>query len=260
MTDSSKQEAPSALFRHWGGDGVPHVLGLHGFGGAAEAFRAFARDLSRTSFWTGDLWGHRGRAWPERVLDFDSALLALTEQLELVPSPRYLVGYSMGGRMGLAVWARNPSLFVGATLIGVHPGLSSTEERDARRALDLERAERLRRIGVAKFFAEWDRSPLFQGRPAEAQPWRESHDLGLARAFEVFGLSEQPDLSAALAERVDEGRALLVVGDQDEKFRRLLAPWRPRTLPGSHDLLATCPGPLARAVLEHRSSVATRER
>ena len=45
----------------------------------------------------------------------------------------YLCGYSLGARVALGLLARHAHRFAGATLIGVHPGLSSPDERAAER-------------------------------------------------------------------------------------------------------------------------------
>jgi len=53
------------------------------------------------------------------------------------PEP-YLVGYSMGGRLALHSLIAQPKLWKGATIISAHPGLSTEEERVARRRKDAE--------------------------------------------------------------------------------------------------------------------------
>jgi len=237
-------------------------VGLHGFGSAAAAFDLVAQRLSGTvALWSADGFGHRGVPWPADVVDFNSGVRALIERIAHVPAPRYLLGYSMGGRLGLAAWAQRPTLFEGATLIGVHPGLITSSERAGRERLDRERALRLQQLGTADFFREWDALPLFEGRGSDDFPWRDEHDASaLARAFELWSLAHQPDLRPTLTDRWRRGIAQLLVGQRDEKFKRLLAPWSPQILPGTHDLLTASPDLVARAVRQHRSRLASPER
>lgn len=236
-------------------------MALHGFGGAAAAFEDIARALKDVAaLWATDGFGHRGTPWPDQVHGFASGLDALRARILEVPAPRYLLGYSLGARIGFAAWAEDRSLFAGATLVGIHPGLGSEAERGARLQLDAERAAALRARGVDAFFRTWDASPLFAGRDPRRLSWRNDHDSeALARAFEVWSLGRQPDLRSDLDELSADGRVQLLVGDRDEKFRRLLAPWRPRVLPGSHDLVTGSPDRVARAVRTHRSTLASRE-
>lgn len=260
MAEGPKSESPSVRFEQISGSGPINLVGLHGFGGASDAFAEVASRLPEVASWSADLFGHRRQPWPDEVTDFASAVDRIASAIDAVPGPRYLVGYSMGGRLGLAAWARSPERFVGGTLVGAHPGLRTQAQRAERRALDRERAQRLRAVGVSAFFEDWDRSPLFSGRRAASQPWRSEHTLDLARAFETLSLAGQPDLGSFLEGMVTRGRARVVVGERDEKFRRLLARWHPGVLPGGHDLLTESPHLLARAVREHLRTAAIRER
>ena len=257
-----KHEAPSGSFAPRvlnAPRSGPAIVALHGFGGSALAFDRIARALTNVAaLWSADGFGHRGVPWPDHVHDFVSGLRAVRALIRDVPAPRYLLGYSMGARIGLSAWAEEPSLFVGATLIGVHPGFDSETERAARRRLDAERSAALRARGIDAFFAAWDRNPLFVGRDTRHMTWRDDHDPeALARALEIWSLGHQPDLRPELGGMCAAHRAQLLVGLGDEKFRRLLAPWRPRTLPGSHDLVTASPDRVARAVQTHRSMLAS---
>jgi len=262
MTERSKPEPTSDEFAVVAGAGDLNLVGLHGFGGAADAFRAVAHYLApHGRLWSADLFGHRGTPWPEAARDFASSVACLAARIRAIPPPRYLLGYSMGARLGLSAWGDDDDLFIGATLVGVHPGLSTADDREARRALDRERASRLRARGVEEFFEAWDRDPMFVGRSPQAQPWRPEHDVeGLARALTTWSLGRQPDWRLRIDRLSSENRLLLVVGEADWKFRRRLAQWDPRLLPGGHDLPSQAPRHLAEAVVEHLRTKAIRER
>ncbi len=240
-----------------GTQGDWQLLLLHGFGGSSEVFEPFVADLpSHLGVWSTDLFGHGRTGWPGPNSAFDDLADDLNRAARMVPEPRYLVGYSLGARLGLATWNAHPDLFRGASLVGVHPGLRDAE-RSARQALDDERRARLLELGKRRFFDEWDQSPLFSDR-TEDVPGRRRHDTSsLARALSDLSLARQPNLRSFVSRTVRARTLQLVVGEKDEKFRRLLAEWEPRVLPGSHDVVTRAPAHLARAVYEHLGSLAS---
>jgi 2-succinyl-6-hydroxy-2,4-cyclohexadiene-1-carboxylate synthase len=118
-------------------------------------------------------------------------------------------------------------MFDGAVLIGLHPGLDATTDRDERRALDAGRARLLRGEGLAAFMEAWEALPLFASQRdlpanllAEQREWRLAHDPdGLARSLEVLGLAEMPNYRAAMASL--EIPITLMTGSLDVKFSKM---------------------------------------
>ena len=275
------------------GEGTGVWVGLHGWGQSREVFAALPVPAGST-LWAGDLFGHGGTPLPlnfdlaadalaEAVaaLPGPSAATGLSKDPEVGagadasgrPAPQdpslcdarapseepgasgpYVVAYSWGARLALAAWARHPSLWRGATLVGVHPGLRHEAERTARRAHDRQRAERLVRLGAARFFEDWDRQPLFAGRTRSPSGRDRHRTPDLAAAMVRLGLGEMPDLGALLSARVNDGTAQVVVGEHDTKFRRILTPFSPRVVPGcAHDVLSTAPERLGALAATHAS-------
>ncbi len=221
------------------GDARPPLLLLHGFAGSPGSWRAVAErlDPARRALALA-LPGHD----PARPLPpgggFLDAARALGDELVAASAgmpgeatgeagPWHLAGYSMGARVGLALLLLRPELFCGASLVGLHPGLPTEEERAARRAEDRAWIDLLRREGARAFAAAWEARPLFASQaaaPLEARDaqraTRRAHDPEqLARALETFGLGTMPDLRPRLA-----GLRLpvtLLVGARDEKFSAL---------------------------------------
>jgi 2-succinyl-6-hydroxy-2,4-cyclohexadiene-1-carboxylate synthase len=194
--------------------------------------------------WTPDLVGHRTTPWPSPTLGFDAIADRLAQAVLQIAEPRLLLGYSMGGRLGLRAWSRHPELFGAAVLIGVHPGLTEVSRRRERAHEDLRRARRLRRLGVERFFTEWDAQPLF-GRRA---PRRRDHHRAdaLASALVGLGLGAMPSCWNYVRSRCAEGRLVVVVGEHDQKFRRLWGALNPVVAPGAHhDVVSDAPEWLA---------------
>jgi 2-succinyl-6-hydroxy-2,4-cyclohexadiene-1-carboxylate synthase len=137
--------------------------------------------------------------------------------------PADWVGYSMGGRLALHVALAYPQRVRRLVLLGAHPGIEGDTERAARRAADEALAERLERIGVDAFLAEWLAQPLFAGL-ADPGP-RQRDPQVLAACLRRLGTGAQEPLWGRLGELA--GPVLVLAGERDEKYvalgRRLAA-------------------------------------
>ncbi|MEW6338806.1 MAG: alpha/beta fold hydrolase [Acidobacteriota bacterium] len=207
----------------------PPLLLLHGFAGAPAAWDAVAEAIGERALLAAPwLPGHDPLPGWFGGGSFEDAADAVARALpEIRPGPWHLAGYSLGGRVALAMVARHPASFASVCLIGASAGLRTEEERRARRESDARWVEILRARGLHGFLETWEAQPLFAGQRAlppallDAQrSWREGLDAeGLARSLEWLGLGEMPDLWPALAEvRVP---VLLVAGARDGKFASL---------------------------------------
>jgi len=142
----------------------------------------------------------------------------------LVPGPHALAGYSMGGRLALALALRRPERVRRLVLVSASPGLSDEEERAARRAADGALAKRIEAVGVETFAREWAAQPLFAGQAPEVAAL--AHEDRLRRtaaehAAQLRGLGTgvMPPLWDRLGELAMP--VTLVVGERDAKFRAL---------------------------------------
>jgi 2-succinyl-6-hydroxy-2,4-cyclohexadiene-1-carboxylate synthase len=124
---------------------------------------------------------------------------------------------------------RSPELFSDVTLIGVHPGLSSSKERAERLQSDEQWSDLLIKHGIAEFEAKWSALPLFETQtalsPREQGALREirlSHtSAGLAHAFRSLGLGAMPNFWPDLPHI--RTQLNWIVGERDEKFVALAA-------------------------------------
>jgi len=201
---------------------------LHGFTGSPQSYSRIVRHLGvEQRPLVPALTGH-GDGWLGRAADsFEGEVSRLLALLADVERPRFLCGYSLGARVALGMLSRAPSMFDGAVLIGLHPGLDAASARDERRALDAGRARLLREDGLAAFMKAWEALPLFATQRAlppnllaEQRECRLAHDPeGLARSLEVLGLAEMPNYRAAMASL--EVPITLITGSLDIKFSKM---------------------------------------
>lgn len=236
----------------FGSAGEPRCLLLHGFTGTGVDWAHWRPDMP--SALAIDLPGHGGS--PQPAGSFSSEVARLLAALP--PSIDCLIGYSLGGRIGLSLLAAAPARFRSAIILSAHPGLVDAAHRSARRTADRHWIELLRERGIAAFTAVWEQQPLFASQrqlPAsllDAQRRRRlAQDAeGLARSLEVFGLAEMPATWDALTRW--RGRLDWIVGGEDARFRTIaeqVLARRPDTrvhlLPGiGHNPLLEAPEPL----------------
>jgi 2-succinyl-6-hydroxy-2,4-cyclohexadiene-1-carboxylate synthase len=207
---------------------------LHGFTGAPASFdelvallraRASGLRVQRPA-----ILGHGASALGTET--FEDELGRLAADIRTAGfAGAHLCGYSLGARLALGLIAREPGLFSGATLIGVHPGLTSASEREERRLSDERWCRLLEEQGLEAFVRAWEDQPTFASQSSLGEPraraalarqraLRGSQDAReLARSLRVLGLAEMPDYGPAL--HAVTIPLTLVVGTQDAKFLAL---------------------------------------
>lgn len=139
----------------------------------------------------------------------------------LAPEAFTLCGYSMGGRLALALALRIPERVGRLVLVSASPGLADAGERATRRTADEALADRIEAIGAEAFAREWAAQPLFAGQPPAVAA--AAHEDRLRRsaaehAAQLRGLGT--GAMPSLWERLGEPRmpVTLIVGEQDMKF------------------------------------------
>jgi 2-succinyl-6-hydroxy-2,4-cyclohexadiene-1-carboxylate synthase len=142
----------------------------------------------------------------------------------LAPERFTLCGYSMGGRVAMALAMRVPERVERLVLISASPGLANDGERAARRGADEALAERIEAIGVAAFARAWATQPLFAGQSREVAA--AAHADRLRRSAEHhaaqlrgLGTGVMPPLWERLGELTMPVSVL--VGERDRKFRAI---------------------------------------
>lgn len=198
---------------------------LHGFTGAPASFEALQPLLPGPSHALPVL-GH-GAPGPSAVSFVDEVdrLAAAIAEASVPPHPpRWVVGYSLGGRLALGLACRHPRLLAGVVAVGAHPGLADPLLREERRASDEALAQGILTDGVPGFVDRWQGLPLFASQRALPAPLlagqrrlRLSHSAsGLAWSLRVLGLGAMRDLRPGLARTTVPVH--LVTGARDGKF------------------------------------------
>jgi 2-succinyl-6-hydroxy-2,4-cyclohexadiene-1-carboxylate synthase len=197
------------------------VVLVHGFTQTGRSWAAVSDALAADhEVVLLDAPGHGGSASVEAGLEDGADVLA-----EAVGGgPATWVGYSMGGRWCLHVALRHPERVAGLVLLGATPGIEDPDERAARRARDLETADRVAALGVPAFLDEWLAQPLFAGLTvdeASLEDRRRNTVAGLRSSLERAGTGSQAPLWARLPELTMP--VLALAGERDERYAELAA-------------------------------------
>jgi len=145
-----------------------------------------------------------------------------------LPAQFYLFGYSMGGRISLALaeWLeqKQPGRLKGLILEAAHPGLSGEAERIARFKNDNEWAQRFRTESMPVVLTDWYAQSMFSdASERQRAQWVQAKSLLSAEAMGElllhYSLAEQPDFREFLKQTPLPVR--YIVGDCDLKFASL---------------------------------------
>lgn len=185
------------------GAGPPLVL-LHGFTGSTASWASHVDEFARRFFTVSvDLLGHGLSDSPDDPARYGIAhcvedVLGVMDGLGIRRAG--VLGYSMGGRIALALAIAAPERVAVLIVESASPGLRGGEARRARAAQDSEMAEAILRDGVLAFVDRWERHPLFasQARLPEAERAAlrdqrlQNNPVGLANSLRGVGQGAQP--------------------------------------------------------------------
>jgi 2-succinyl-6-hydroxy-2,4-cyclohexadiene-1-carboxylate synthase len=208
---------------------------LHGFLGRPAAWDEVRARLGERDAAVPELPGHGPAPFVPETGSFADAIDAFAARLPA--GPWVLAGYSMGGRIAVALAARHPRRVRGLLLVGADVGLESDAARADRERWDEAQAQALEREGLDGFTRAWEALPLFAsqlGVSCEAltrqRSWRLQHEApALAWAMRTLGLANMPAYRGALVSL--DAPVRFLTGALDSKFTGLareLAPRLPR--------------------------------
>jgi len=137
--------------------------------------------------------------------------------------PARYVGYSMGGRLCLALAVERPDLVQSLVLVSSAPGIADAREREQRRATDEQLAHDVERDGLDVFLDRWLAQPLFESLPRDAaglDARRRGNSVErVTHQLRALGQGAQPPYWDRLGGL--EMPVLLVTGAYDRKYRDL---------------------------------------
>lgn len=210
----------------------PLLVLLHGFMGNSQDWNGLIATLREDYFCvTVDLPGHgRSVHWGHHTTwDFPTVGRALVATIGpfLHTRQKFLLGYSMGGRLALYLAIHHPGLFDGVVLASASPGLATAAQRTARTRQDEQLAQRLESQNFPRFLYDWYQIPLFQSLRRHSAfddvlaRRRQNHPPALAKALREMGTGHQPSLWHKLSEM--NFPLHLVIGEKDAKFGAIAA-------------------------------------
>jgi 2-succinyl-6-hydroxy-2,4-cyclohexadiene-1-carboxylate synthase len=209
-----------------GNPSLPRILFLHGFLGSGSDWLPVTRELQNDyCCMMVDLPAHgsanllQTQPPDDFFIQTVDALAALLRQSASPPCS--LVGYSMGGRIALALLLRHAELFSKAVIISASPGLKTEKERIDREEHDEKVARKIER-NFDGFIEAWYEQPLFatlKSHPIfkEIESERKINDpQNLALALRLLGTGQQPSLWEAL--KNNRVPVSFFAGEKDERY------------------------------------------
>lgn len=188
---------------------TPGLICLHGFLGLPHDWMPVLGQSNEKRIYP-NLW----RDFP--IQTFDAWAAAFNSWAAKCPSPKILVGYSLGGRLAMHALRQDPAQWAGAVLISANLGLVSAEQKAARLKADLEWAEKMGNAPWEVVMEQWNAQPIFQD--GENFPVRNEKDFdrsALVEGMKKWSVAAQEDLQNTLF--CLKMPVLWLVGSKDER-------------------------------------------
>ncbi|WP_078544373.1 2-succinyl-6-hydroxy-2,4-cyclohexadiene-1-carboxylate synthase [Litchfieldia alkalitelluris] len=209
------------------GQGSP-LLFLHGFTGSTDNWlEPISSLISQYRCILIDLIGHGKSDSPEGIQNYTfdylmKDVLLILDKLEI--DKVGLIGYSMGGRLALALAIEFPERFTHLVLESSSPGLNEETDRQERMLTDESLASFIEEEGIKKFVTYWENIPLFasqQNMPDSKKVYLHNQRLnnnpmGLANSLKGMGTGVQLPYWGSLHKL--NMPVLLLCGELDDKF------------------------------------------
>lgn len=165
----------------------------------------------------------------EGALNFHELSQWIYDRAVRLPEPRILVGYSLGGRIGLYHLlkhsVKHSELWSKAVIISAHPGLTDESEKQRRLESDVQWAKRFSEETLAEdkwsqLLLDWNNQPTFKGGLCEpSRPLGTYSRTALSSALKNLSLGRQANF------RVELNKLNVplswVTGANDSKFSTL---------------------------------------
>lgn len=255
------------------GSGDPVVI-IHGFTGSGAAMAPLIDRLNGWRRIAVDLPGHGRSPAPADLTPYGVEAMAKSVAglaAAAADGPCHVIGYSMGGRIALALAVAHPHECRSLTLISTTAGIDDQAERSRRRQADEALADRISQHGLEQFVDNWMAAPMWdtlRARLSETE-WeasmrqrRSCDPVGLANSLRAGGTGSMTPLWDCLT--AIEVPTLIVCGELDAKFvelgrqmNDLLPNSELAVMPGvGHAVHLEAPDSCARAIAKHLAASA----
>ncbi len=205
-----------------------NLILLHGFLGSGHVFDKMIERLREScNPVTIDLLGHgkTDAASSPKRLETQKQIEDLALIIQKVSNESvYLYGYSMGGRLALQLAQSKSKLLKGLILESTNPGLKDKQERDERKQLDEQRANKIEK-NFDTFLDEWKNLPLFKSDICSVEGLKQYYEIQqkqkpqqMAYSLQGFGTGQMP----AVALDAIKMSVLLLAGEKDEKYVKIM--------------------------------------
>jgi 2-succinyl-6-hydroxy-2,4-cyclohexadiene-1-carboxylate synthase len=204
----------------------PALVFIHGFLGSLHDWGSLPHRIDPERWYTLlELPGHGDEADAEpEAFEPEACVSNLLAQIHSAAIDRFVVvGYSMGGRLGLQLALAAGPQCVGAVIESASPGVADEADRAARRAHDEAWAQRFEAGPMEKVVADWYEQPVFASLGQQPELKKEliarrarNSGPGVARALRGLGAGVVPsawDRLGGLACPV-----LFIAGGEDRKY------------------------------------------
>lgn len=164
---------------------------------------------------------HKENLWETKQTDFWSWATAFCNDVSNYSSEdkHHLIGYSLGGRLGMHALLHKPELWQSAMTIASDTGLSNTAAREKQLAWDRTWGKRFLTENWESLLTEWNQLGVFQGFENPNSPQeRDFSREAIAACFENFSKGNQDDLLPML-KGLKTPNILYVTGSVDTKYR-----------------------------------------
>lgn len=211
------------------------IVFLHGFLGTSEDWVPIMSAMSASSRCIAiDLPGHgcsKMHTNADVAQGFDISMKVVTDMIQklwllLTNKKVTVVGYSMGARITLYMALKCNNTVKGVVMISGSPGLNEEVKRTVRCVKDDSLACALISYGLDLFIETWYSGDMWESLRSHPQfdkivAGRSKHDdvAALAKALSGLSTGRQPSLWEDLKHA--KSRFLLIVGERDEKFKKI---------------------------------------
>lgn len=181
------------------------ILGLHGFLGKPEDWNSFSKITTPVPL------SHEHLPLHEWASNFNKNLNHSSNHV--------LVGYSLGGRLGMHLLVDSPQLWSGAILISAHPGLCNIEEKKEKLASDKIWSQKFLSAPWNSLIDEWNKNSIFGNCPFYHRKEEDYSRRVLSSQLSNWSLGKQEYLVPKLKNL--KIPILYLAGEEDKKYSSL---------------------------------------